>query len=463
VTPAGGAGRRRWRPGVVAWALWGVAILGVATLPWFDRLLRQAHRPELTQLDASTVPSVLAALVATTIGAVLASRRPRHPVGWLLLGLGLAVTASGVADGYARYGLLARPGALPAARWVAVYSPATLGLGFVCVGFILLLTPSGSLPSPRWRWWAWLMAAGPALFLVTLAVGPGLVIAPYDAVIDPVGDPALTGAVRAAIAVAIAMAAGGLVAGAWSLVLRFRRATGVERQQLRWVAFAAALTVPPAAVVLAGAATGTTAAALVVLAAGVCMALLPLATGAAILRYRLYDLDRIISRTVTYGLLTALLGLGYAVVVLGLGRLLPRTPAWSWPPPPSRWPRCSSRPAAASSGWSTGGSTAATTTPPRRSPRSAPACATSSTSTPSRPSCSPWPSRRCSRPRCRCGCDHNPGASRIPPLDADQPVTAPPWFSPARSFRLTIATGARPFRAGRDASPSPACDQPKPS
>jgi hypothetical protein len=223
-------------PGVVAWALWGVAILGVATLPWFDRLLRQAHRPELTQLDASTGPSVLAALVATTIGAVLASRRPRQPVGWLLLGLGLAVTASGVADGDARYGLLARPGALPAARWVAVYSPATLGLGFVCVGFILLLTPSGSLPSPRWRWWAWLMAAGPALFLVTLAVGPGLVIAPYDAVIDPVGAPALAGAVRAAIA----MAAGGLVAGAWSLVLRFRRATGVERQQLPWVAFAAA-------------------------------------------------------------------------------------------------------------------------------------------------------------------------------------------------------------------------------
>ncbi|HEX3201300.1 MAG TPA: hypothetical protein VHW42_05105, partial [Actinomycetes bacterium] len=125
MTPVGGAGRHRWRPGVVAWALSGVAILGVATLPWFDHLLRQAHRPELTQLDASTVPSVLAALVATTVGAVLASRRPRHPVGWLLLGLGLAVTASGVADGYARYGLLARPAALPAARWVAVYSPAT--------------------------------------------------------------------------------------------------------------------------------------------------------------------------------------------------------------------------------------------------------------------------------------------------------------------------------------------------
>jgi hypothetical protein len=313
----------RWPVGL-AWALWAVTVLSLPVVVWLYQLLRQAGLSELGIPVAANLPLLVAVVSAATVGAVLASRRPRHPVGWLLLGLGLAVTASGVADGYARYGLLARPGALPAARWVAVYSPATLGLGFVCVGFILLLTPSGSLPSPRWRWWARLMAAGPALFLVTLAVGPGLVIAPYDAVIDPVGHPALAGAVRAAIAVAIAMAAGGLVAGAWSLVLRFRRAAGVERQQLRWVAFAAALTVPPAAVVLAGAATGATAAALVVLAAGVCMALLPLATGAAILRYRLYDLDRIISRTVTYGLLTALLGLGYAVVVLGLGRLLPQ-------------------------------------------------------------------------------------------------------------------------------------------
>jgi hypothetical protein len=313
----------RWPVGL-AWVLWAVTVLSLPVVVWLYQLLRQAGLSELGIPVAANLPLLVAVVSAATVGAVLASRRPRHPVGWLLLGLGLAVTASGVADGYARYGLLARPGALPAARWVAVYSPATLGLGFVCVGFILLLTPSGSLPSPRWRWWARLMAAGPALFLVTLAVGPGLVIAPYDAVIDPVGHPALAGAVRAAIAVAIAMAAGGLVAGAWSLVLRFRRATGVERQQPRWVAFAAALTVPPAAVVLAGAATGATAAALVVLAAGVCMALLPLATGAAILRYRLYELDRIISRTVTYGLLTALLGLGYAVVVLGLGRLLPQ-------------------------------------------------------------------------------------------------------------------------------------------
>ena len=329
---AGRPARARWWPAGLAWALWVLALLGVATIPWFDHLLRQAGRPELTQLHAITLPSVVAALIAVTVGAVLAGRRPRHPVGWLLLVLGLAVTASGVVDGYARYGLLARPGALPAARWLAVFSPATLYLGFVCVGLVLLLTPSGSLPSPRWRWWARLAAAGPVVFLLALAVGPGLVIAPYDPVIDQVTSPALAGAVGVAIAVAVAIAVGGLVVGVWSLVVRYRRARGVEREQLRWVAFAAALTVPPAAILLIGVVVGTTGAVLVVLAAGVCMALLPLAIGAAILRYRLYDLDRIISRTLAYGLLTLLLGGAYAVVVLGpRPAARPATPAWPWP------------------------------------------------------------------------------------------------------------------------------------
>jgi signal transduction histidine kinase len=306
---------------LLAWGLWVLAMAGVATIPWVDHVLRQAGRPELTQLDASTIPWVIAAVVAATVGAVLASRRPRHPVGWLLLALGLSVTASGVVDGYARYGLLARPGALPAARWHAVYSPATAYVAFVLVGFILLLTPSGSLPSPRWRWWARLMAAGPVIFLVALTVGPMLVVPPYESAIDPVTVPALAGAVGIVIAVAIAIAAGGLVVGAWSLVVRFRHAHGTERQQLRWVAFAAAVTVPPTAVVGVGVAVGAEGSVPVVLAAGVCMVLLPLAVGAAILRYRLYDLDYLISRTVVYGLLTVA-GVGVYIAVVKLAEWL---------------------------------------------------------------------------------------------------------------------------------------------
>jgi hypothetical protein len=312
---------RRW-PAWSAWALWALAVLGLATVPWFDQLLRQARRPELTQLGASTIPYLLAVVIAATVGALLASRRPAHPVGWLLLTLGLSVAASGVADGYARYGLVARPGALPAARWVAVYSPATLFMGLACVGFVLLLTPTGSPPSPRWRWWARVAAAAPAGFLVALTIGPGLVIPPYESAVDPVTVPALAGAVRITIATAFVLTVGALAVGAWSLVVRFRHARGVERQQLRWIAFAAALTGVAAAVVLAGMALGT--AVVPLLAIGVCLAILPLATGAARLRYRLYDLDRIVSRTLAYGLLTVLLGVGYAAIVLGLGQLLGR-------------------------------------------------------------------------------------------------------------------------------------------
>ena len=124
-----------------------------------------------------------------------------------------------------------------------------------------------------------------------------------------------------AIVTGFSLTVAGLVVGAASLVVRFRRARGTERQQLRWLALAAALTGAGAAVVGVGMATDATAVPL--FAVGICLALLPLATGAAILRYRLYDLDRIISRTLAYGFLTLLLGLGYAGVVLGLGRLLP--------------------------------------------------------------------------------------------------------------------------------------------
>jgi len=106
--------------GVLAWALWTLAIFGLIPIAWFDQMLRQAGRPELVQLNASGVPFVVAILSASTVGAVLASRRPRHPVGWLLLTLGLSVTVDGVAAGYAYYGTLARPGALPAALEMAV-------------------------------------------------------------------------------------------------------------------------------------------------------------------------------------------------------------------------------------------------------------------------------------------------------------------------------------------------------
>jgi hypothetical protein len=320
VTPGARPPGARWWLGVLAWGLWALVMLGLATLPWLDQLLRRAGRPDLVGLNADAVPYLLALVSAATVGAVLASRRPRHPVGWLLLALGLSVIALGVCQAYASYGLLARPGTLPAARWAAVYADASWIPLSALIGFVLLLTPTGSLPSPRWRWWARVVVAAA---VVTAALRPETLDGPFEAVDNPLAVHSGPLEVVATLGDLITLLA--VVVAGGSLVVRFRRARGTERQQLRWVALAAALAVVAVAVILVSwALLGAEAQALWGWATGLYVAILPLATGAAVLRYRLYDLDRIVSRTLAYGLLTVVLGLGYAAVVLGLGRLLPQ-------------------------------------------------------------------------------------------------------------------------------------------
>jgi hypothetical protein len=288
VTPAARLTRpRRW-PGVVAWTLWALAMVAWLVIPWLDRQLRHAGRPELVQWDLR--PGV-ALVCAATVGAVLASRRPRHPVGWLLLAQVTANLASGAAAQYLAWGLLA-DGPLPATRAVALFYPASAGGGLVLLGFVLLLTPTGRLPSPGWRWWARAMVAAPLLLLVLVTLAPGSVDPSQQVLGSPFDALGLGGALLVVNQLALAFTTLAVAVCAGSLVARFRRARGVERQQLRWVALAAALLVAAAGAALVGLALDATE-------------------------------DRIISRTLAWGLLTVLLGLGYAGVVLGLGRLLP--------------------------------------------------------------------------------------------------------------------------------------------
>ncbi len=311
MTSTGWLARRRWWPAGLAWVLWTLVLLGLAVTPWLNQQARQAGRSDLGS-DANTVVYGLVAVSAATVGVVLAGRRPRHPVGWLLLGLGLWFVY-----GYASWVLLAWRGA-PSAVGSAVLDANVVVIPAL-IGFVLLLTPTGSLPSPGWRWWARVAAVAPVVGLVSLALGP---FRESGSVANPLAVGALAGPLLVVRSIALVVAGLAIPVGAWSLLARFRRAGEVERQQLRWLVVVAVPVALAVAALAAQALTGNE----VDLdwLPGICLAVLPLGIGAAILRYRLYDLDRIISRTLAWGLLTLLLGGGYALVVLGLGQLLGR-------------------------------------------------------------------------------------------------------------------------------------------
>jgi hypothetical protein len=316
VTPVAREPWARWRRSWLAWMLWALAIVGLAATVWLDQLLRQTGRPELVVLVPSAIAPVLGTVSTATVGALVAGRRPAHPVGWLLLAFGLSLSAAGVTVAYTNY-TVAHAGA-PAAGLVALYLPATIVTAIACNAFILLLTPTGSLPSPRWRWLARVTAATPVALLLVVTVLARSADRPAQAVDSPLDLGALDGGLLAAYLAAFAIGITTTVMATASLVVRFRRARGVERQQLRWVALGTVLVALLAIVHLTALTLG--AYALAPLAGGLNPAILSAAIGAAILRYRLYDLDRIISRTLAYGLLTLLLAGGYAVVALGLGQ-----------------------------------------------------------------------------------------------------------------------------------------------
>ena len=319
------AARRPPWPAVAGWGLWGLGTLAFLGAAWLTQLIRRGGRPELAPLTAGdTLPFLLASISAATVGAVLVSRRPRHPVGWLLLGLGVSLITLGVASDYAIYVLLAGGGPLPGASWAALLSDTGWVLWPAAIGLILLLTPTGSPPSRRWRWWVWLTAVAPLAYMLAEALQRAPMDPPFQTVVSPMALPAtvpLEGVLAVVDWVAALVTQVAVLVAAGSLVLRFRRARGVERLQLRWVTLAAVLAGVAAVGVAVGTVTGVEA--LWLVSTYFYITVLPLTIGAAILRYRLYDLDRIISRTLAWTLLTVILALGYGAVVLLLGRLLP--------------------------------------------------------------------------------------------------------------------------------------------
>src|SRR5215207_4209649 len=204
--------RRSWWPGALAWGLAGLAVLSGVPSFWLLSRVWFEGSTEAAPTVATVGPVALTVVSAVGVGALVASRRPAHPVGWLLLGVGLAVATNSLVEPYAKYGLVTRPGSLPAARYLMPFVYSSFFVGLACAGFVLLLTPTGSLPSPRWRWWARVAALAPAVTVLGLAVQPDPLAPEFLG--NPVAVPALAPALLVAALAGMAMTAAGLVAGA---------------------------------------------------------------------------------------------------------------------------------------------------------------------------------------------------------------------------------------------------------
>jgi signal transduction histidine kinase len=270
------------------------------------------------------------AVVATSLGlgVLIDRRRPGNRIAQLLIANAAVVTLAGLAESWARYAVVDEPGALPAADWAVLYDQAGWPLLFAPVVAIALVFPDGRLPSPRWRPVAAGFAATVAGALIAGAFDPEPFDAPYRAVDNPL--PAVEGIGWLWPLVMLGGIAS-LGAAVQAVRLRFRRATGVERLQLEWLVYSSFLIPATLLVCLAFALTGEgiddtaafSALALVMLGG------VPAAVGIAVLRYRLYDIDRLINRTLVYGVLSVLLAATYAAAALMLGTALGSGSSWA--------------------------------------------------------------------------------------------------------------------------------------
>jgi len=298
---------------VARWIAWTLAVLYVLLTASGQMLQVLAGQPWDPVLGYSGLAILSAAMtVWSIIGALIVSRHPDNRIGWILCAIPLVGAIDDLTFGYAAYDLAFHPASLPGVDITVVWT-AISGLPFVIVllMFLFLLFPDGRLLSPRWRGVAWLGIGAVAVAIPLLALRPGpLEFYPFFTnpigvggsiwiIFDPLRD------------FAIALAILSLLAAAVSLILRMRLAKGDERQQIKWLAFTAVffpLGIP-----------------FFFIAPGIAWALqsitivgLPIATAIAIFKYRLYDIDRIINRTLVYGALTGALALVYfgSVVLL---------------------------------------------------------------------------------------------------------------------------------------------------
>ncbi|MDQ6846780.1 MAG: sensor histidine kinase [Candidatus Dormibacteraeota bacterium] len=303
--------RLAWTIGMCSVALLVVALV-LLVLDW-----KAIDAPARTEFQY-----FLQAPIVGILGVLIATRRPRNPIGWLLLAIAAVAVIVLVAYFIALRGLLS--GASPRS-WVGW--PATVfgtfgtpGAGALLVAFVILFFPTGRLPGPRWRWGAWVvLAAGALLSTSTLLATTPIQLSPrLPSVANPLAVPALDGLTNpdSPVFYLTPMLLSGVLVAA--LVVRFRRSRDVERRQLRWFAFVGAAAL---GLVILGSLSGvrdvTNKAGFFTIAV-----LVPATIGLAVMRYRLYDLDIFISRTIVYSSLAVFITAAYVGIAVGIGTLV---------------------------------------------------------------------------------------------------------------------------------------------
>jgi hypothetical protein len=304
------------RPSVrLAWGLWLLVVLVEGLVIAFLLANDGLTTRELITAAATWVPF----LAFATVGAVILARRPGNRVGWLCWAIGFGITVS-ILGSKQVWAVLADQGRSSA--WAVLPQLGTiawLGTLLGLLPFLVLLFPTGRLLSPRWRPVAWTLGLVLGLYLIARLFAPGPVDPAFPD--NPLGIESAEGLlllVQSLVGVAVPVL---ILAVLASVVVRFRRSQGEERQQLKWFTFvvAAELVLLPG---LGGLAERVAPEVGALVVFPVSISLIPIAIGVAVLKYRLYDIDRLINRTLVYGLLTALLIGVYAGLVFLLGRLL---------------------------------------------------------------------------------------------------------------------------------------------
>src|SRR5215203_6857351 len=288
-----------------AWLAWSLVTLSIVLLVGWIALAQIARstapgRPFYNPVEAVFVLATI--LTFSVVGAIVASRQPRNAIGWIFCGIGLVVSLNSLSGSYVEYRLAGGYGPwnlTETAAWYASWS-WTVWL-YVPTTFLLLLFPDGRLPSPRWRPVGWCAALGVISYVAGYALSPGP-LDEFSRITNPYGvESPILGAVTIAGAI---LATASMVASAVSLIVRMRRAGRAQRQQIKWLAYGGAVAV--GTVFVSGVISiwsGDAAIALISLG----LLGVPIFTGVAIARYRLYDIDIVINRTLVYGALTAAL------------------------------------------------------------------------------------------------------------------------------------------------------------